>query len=53
MTREVEALARHRLGRAREAMAEGEHLLSANSPTGAVNRDHSRDGFLCEAGELL
>jgi uncharacterized protein (UPF0332 family) len=38
VTREIEVLARHRLGRAREALAEGEHLLSANSPMGAVNR---------------
>jgi uncharacterized protein (UPF0332 family) len=35
---EVEALARHRLSRAREAVAEGEHLLAKGGFMGAVNR---------------
>ena len=35
---EVEALARHRLDRAREAFDEGEHLLARKRPAGAVNR---------------
>jgi uncharacterized protein (UPF0332 family) len=35
---EVEALARHRMSRAREAFAEGDHLLSKGSLIGAVNR---------------
>jgi uncharacterized protein (UPF0332 family) len=36
--REIEALARHRLSRARQAFTEGEHLLARNSPIGAVSR---------------
>jgi len=35
---ELERLARHRLGRAKEAFAEGEHLLTKNAFMGAVNR---------------
>lgn len=38
MTAEIEALARHRLSRAREALAEGEILLLNESHSGAVNR---------------
>lgn len=38
MKPEVGALARHRLTRAREAFAEGEHLLEKGALTGAVNR---------------
>lgn len=38
MTRELEALARHRLARSREALAEGEQLLRSGASTGAVNR---------------
>ena len=38
MTPEVEALARHRLARAREALDEGEHLLAGKRAVGAVNR---------------
>ena len=38
MTRELEALARHRLARSREALAEGEQLLQSGASTGAVNR---------------
>ncbi|MBI4513400.1 MAG: HEPN domain-containing protein [Gemmatimonadetes bacterium] len=38
MKAEVEALARHRLSRAREAFAEGEHLLAKDAFMGAVNR---------------
>ncbi len=38
MTPEIEALARHRLARARDALAEGEHLLANSAPMGAVNR---------------
>ncbi len=34
----VEALARHRLFRAPEALAEGEHLLAKWALTGAINR---------------
>jgi uncharacterized protein (UPF0332 family) len=36
--RELEKLARHRLGRAKEAFAEGEHLLTKSAFMGAVNR---------------
>jgi uncharacterized protein (UPF0332 family) len=35
---ECEALARHRLARAREALDEGEHLLVRERAAGAVNR---------------
>jgi uncharacterized protein (UPF0332 family) len=35
---ELEKLARHRLGRAKEAFAEGEHLLTKSGFMGAVNR---------------
>jgi len=35
---ELEALARHRLARAREAFEEGEHLLTKGGLMGAVNR---------------
>ncbi len=38
MTPELEALARHRLVRSREALAEGEQLLQSGAATGAVNR---------------
>ena len=38
MKAEVKALARHRMSRAHEAFAEGDHLLSKDSLTGAVNR---------------
>ena len=38
MRPEVEALARHRLARAREALSEGEHLMAAGKFMGAVNR---------------
>lgn len=38
MKAELERLARHRLGRAKEAFAEGEHLLTKNAFMGAVNR---------------
>ena len=38
MKRELEQLARHRLGRAKEAFAEGEHLLAKDAFMGAVNR---------------
>ena len=38
MNPEVEALARHRLARAREALGEGEHLLTNGALMGAVNR---------------
>ncbi|MGH7872707.1 MAG: hypothetical protein ACREQO_10880 [Candidatus Binatia bacterium] len=38
MKRELEKLAHHRLGRAKEAFAEGEHLLTKNAFMGAVNR---------------
>ena len=38
MKSEVEALARHRLSRAREAFAEGDHLLVKGALMGAVNR---------------
>lgn len=38
MKAEVGALARHRLSRAREAFAEGEHLLAKGGFMGAVNR---------------
>jgi uncharacterized protein (UPF0332 family) len=38
VTRELEALARHRLARSREALAEGEQLLRGGASTGAVNR---------------
>ncbi|WP_447977319.1 HEPN domain-containing protein [Candidatus Nitrospira bockiana] len=38
MKPEVKALARHRMSRAREAFAEGDHLLTKGSPIGAVNR---------------
>lgn len=34
----MEALARHRLSRAREAFSEGEHLLARGALLGAVNR---------------
>jgi len=36
--RELEKLARHRLGRAKEAFAEGEYLLTNSAFMGAVNR---------------
>jgi len=36
--RELEKLARHRLGRAKEAFAEGEHLLTKSAFMGSVNR---------------
>jgi len=36
--RELKKLARHRLGRAKEAFAEGEHLLTKSAFMGAVNR---------------
>jgi uncharacterized protein (UPF0332 family) len=35
---EAAALARHRLGRAREALGEGDALLGGGAPRGAVNR---------------
>lgn len=35
---EIKALAQHRLSRAREAFAEGEHLLAKGALMGAVNR---------------
>jgi uncharacterized protein (UPF0332 family) len=35
---ELEKLARHRLGRAKEAFVEGEHLLTKSAFMGAVNR---------------
>jgi hypothetical protein len=35
---ELEKLARHRLGRAKEAFVEGEHLLTKSALMGAVNR---------------
>jgi uncharacterized protein (UPF0332 family) len=35
---EIEALARHRLERAREAFEEGQHLMAKRAFTGAVNR---------------
>ena len=38
MKRELEKLARHRLARAKEAFAEGEHLLTKDACMGAVNR---------------
>ena len=38
MKPELEKLARHRLGRAKAAFAEGDHLLNANAYMGAVNR---------------
>jgi uncharacterized protein (UPF0332 family) len=38
LKRELEKLARHRLGRAKEAFAEGEHLLTKSAFMGAVNR---------------
>lgn len=38
MSPEVAALARHRLERAREALREGEALLDAGAPRGAVSR---------------
>ena len=38
MKAELAALARHRMSRAREALAEGDHLLTKGSPRGAVNR---------------
>jgi len=38
VTPELEALARHRLARAREALAEGEQLLRSDASMGAVNR---------------
>lgn len=38
MKAELEALARHRLARAREALGEGEHLLVTGALMGAVNR---------------
>jgi uncharacterized protein (UPF0332 family) len=36
--RELEKLARHRLSRAKEAFAEGEHLFAKGAFMGAVNR---------------
>jgi uncharacterized protein (UPF0332 family) len=36
--RELEKLARHRLARAKDAFAEGEHLLTKDACMGAVNR---------------
>ncbi len=38
MRAEIAALARHRLARAHEAIAEGEHLLAKGAPMGAANR---------------
>lgn len=38
MKPELEKLARHRLGRAKEAFVEGEHLLTKSAFMGAVNR---------------
>jgi uncharacterized protein (UPF0332 family) len=38
MSPELAALARHRLGRAREALGEGDALLAAGAPRGAVSR---------------
>ena len=38
MRPEVEALARHRLARAREALSEGEHLMASGKFMGAANR---------------
>ena len=38
MKPELERLARHRLGRAKAAFSEGEHLLKAKAFMGAVNR---------------
>lgn len=38
MTPELEALARHRLARSRQALAEGEQLLRSGASMGAVNR---------------
>lgn len=38
MKAEIEVLARHRLTRAREAVAEGEHLWAKGAFMGAVNR---------------
>ena len=38
MTPELERLARHRLGRAKAAFSEGNHLLKAKAFMGAVNR---------------
>lgn len=38
MKSELEKLARHRLGRAKEAFTEGEHLLMKKAFMGAVNR---------------
>ena len=38
MKPELEKLARHRLGRAKEAFAEGEYLLTKSAFMGAVNR---------------
>ena len=38
MTAELQAPARHRLARAREALGEGEHLLAKGALMGAVNR---------------
>ena len=38
MRPEIEALAHHRLSRAREAFAKGEHLLAKGTLMGAVNR---------------
>jgi uncharacterized protein (UPF0332 family) len=35
---ELEKFARHRLGRGKEAFAEGEHLLTKGASMGAVNR---------------
>ena len=40
--RELEKLARHRLGRAKEAFAEGEHLVTKRAFMGAVNRFTTR-----------
>lgn len=38
MKSELEKLARHRLGRAKQAFSEGEHLLTKRASMGAVNR---------------
>ena len=43
MKPELKKLARHRLGRAKETFAEGEHLLTKSAFMGAVNR------FYCAA----
>ena len=52
MKPELERLARHRLGRAKAAFSEGDHLLNAKAFMGAVNRFYNAARALLAVREL-